>query len=282
MALVAWRAAQHFGYVSITDTGQQMYTKIVCRKVWLCKPRSKEEVAMSAGGRRRYHSRWIYVSAVMAVALVGNRGGSLSGSSTDVARGRTAGVESGQGQQSQPPAWVRHFPLWMDVPTKSFAVLGEGTVRQQRWGVYTFRGKGKAAGKRPCIELATLFYGLGHRGASFTSNSACGPLAPPAEQPVIEESGITVQKKVNGPTVSDTVIAMTVARSVIDVRLHLEPGPSQTKRTRLLSTRQAAKAHVQQFRYVAFGLARKECISAVTAFDETGTQLFETATRDCR
>jgi hypothetical protein len=178
--------------------------------------------------------------------------------------------------RSAQPSWVRQFPLWMDVPTSAFAVLGEGTVRQTRWGIYAFRGTGQRAGQSPCLEDATLYYGGGSGvGASFHSGMACGSLAPPAITPLTTESVVTAQKGLNAPIVSDTVFGTTLASSVSKVKLQLRPGPTQTRQTRLLSASQARKAHLSPFRYVVFGVARKACMSRITGFDVLGAQLFE-------
>jgi hypothetical protein len=222
------------------------------------------------------------IACLSLVALLGLpiTSNSLAGGVLQSARDDGEGLASTAVQPKRAP-WIRSFPLWMGVPTPSFAVLAEGTVRQERWGVYAFRGKGALAAQRPCIELGTLSYGVGS-GGSFSTSAGCGPLAPPAAAPVIKQSGIAVQKKVNGPTVGDTVLAMTLAPSVAQVTVHLRPGPSRTLHTRLLSAKQAVKAHVRQFRYVVLALGHRSCVASVTGYNFAGVQVVSSPARSCQ
>src|SRR5215216_48194 len=67
------------------------------------------------------------------------------------------------------------FPLWKDVPGRSFAVLGEGQLRKgTRWGVYASRvGGGKRGRNNPCISVARIT-----RDGIYGHANRCGPLAP--------------------------------------------------------------------------------------------------------
>lgn len=176
---------------------------------------------------------------------------------------------------------VREFPLWSMVPSRSFAVLDEGIERQQRWGLYTFRGKGAHADQKPCIELVTLYFGSPGGGLSLQGSDGCGVLAPPAHQPVLVHGGITVSKTVKGPAVSDSIFGMTMALNVSSIRVELEPNVVRRFHTRLLSQAQARKARVRQFRYVSFGIAKEVCLAQVTAYDSRGVGLLETKRHKC-
>ncbi len=206
----------------------------------------------------------------MVLLFPGVCGRVLAGQSTDaVARGVSV------------PGWVRDFPLWMGLRGKAFAVLDEGTVRQVRWGVYAFRGTGSFAGEKPCLELAMLSYGGGAGGASFQTNSSCGPLAPPAHRVVLVKNGFSMQKAVNGPTASATVFGMTLGPSVKEVRVGLRPNPAELRATRYVSARQARKAHVQRFRYVAFGIPRAACFEDLMGFDSLHNQVVHIQPERC-
>jgi hypothetical protein len=165
------------------------------------------------------------------------------------------------------PNAVREFPLWSMVPSKLFAVLDEGIVRQQRWGLYAFRGRGPHARQKPCIELVTLYFGSPAGGLSLQDSHSCGMLAPPAKQPLLMEGGITVSKAVEGPTVSDSIFGMAMALNVRDTRLFFEPSMMRRLRLKLLTKDQARKAHLPQFKYLAFGIAKAVCVSRVLALD---------------
>jgi hypothetical protein len=169
---------------------------------------------------------------------------------------------------------VQEFPLWMGVPTRNFAVLNEGVVRQRRWGAYVYKAPGS---KVPCIEIGALYFG--GRGGAFQGGSACGPLAPPASDPLFNQSGFTIQKTIGGPNVSDTVIAVAVAANVARITVDLRPGPAQTRRTQRLSSRQSQKAKVPRLRYMALAVARKVCVAGIRGYDAGGSMLFESVHR---
>jgi hypothetical protein len=227
-------------------------------------------VASAMTYQRNHHgsARWVYMfPTVAAVALLAT-----------VMLCATAQAES---HRPQAPAWVKRFPLWMNVPTEAFAVLDEGIIGHRRWAVYTFRGTAAAAAQRPCIELAYLYYGPGPNAGSFSSSSQCGPLAPPSSNPLIAQSGLSTQEHIGGPVINSTVWGITFGRNVTRVRMTFQPKPASSYATRLLSRRQARKAHLQRFRYLAFGVRRSLCLDAIAGFDSSGLQLFESAFDSC-
>jgi hypothetical protein len=176
-------------------------------------------------------------------------------------------------RRQEPPGRIAQFPLWSTVPVKRFAVLGEGTVRSLRWGIYAFRERGAPA-DRPCIEEAELFFNGG-----FSSGATCGSLAPPADWPVFslfQSSGSE-----GGKAKGASVIGLTFGQNVNRVTVDLGPGPNQTKKTRLLSNAQAKKAGLVTFRYLAFSIARSVCLEGVTGYDEMGEKSLDTSRYDC-
>lgn len=167
---------------------------------------------------------------------------------------------------------AQSFPLWSQLPTKSFAVLGEGVIRSRRWGVYLFRGSGPKGGQRPCIQIVTLRQLP--RGLSVGSGGPeCGAIAPPATVPVAGQS-------VFG-SVGASVVAVVAGAPVSNLRIDLDPGPPRAFATRLLNPRQARKAHVRQVRYVAVALKTAGCIEEIQGLGASGKSIFQTPNRGC-
>jgi hypothetical protein len=77
------------------------------------------------------------------------------------------------------------------------------------------------------------------------------------------------------------VIGVTVGLNIERLKLELFPGPAQTRRTRLLSTAQARKARVEQFRYLAFDVARAVCLERIVGFSSLGEQLLDSELESC-
>src|SRR5215467_8820687 len=69
----------------------------------------------------------------------------------------TAADRTGAKDRGHPNPYSR-FPLWKDVPGRSFAKLGEGSLpNRTRWGVYASKGAAGAANKKlPCVSVATI------------------------------------------------------------------------------------------------------------------------------
>lgn len=209
---------------------------------------------------------------LLAVLQVGGQASSVAAAVSPAVAQSPANFLS-KSKHSQPPQWVKNFPLWMNVPRKSFAVLAEDVTRQRRWGVYAYRGTAPRAGQKPCIEIATLYFGGTKKSASFSSSNACGPLAPPSVQPTVVQSGFSIQKSFNGPTMKDTEIGMILGPEVTKVKMQLGMGREQTRVTRYLSVQQAKKAHITQFRYLAFGVAHAVCLSFIKGFDAEDSEV---------
>lgn len=171
------------------------------------------------------------------------------------------------------------FPLWKDIPVKAFAVVGEGRVRGTRWAAYVFRGASKReGGKRPCIDVAHIA-----ANGAYGYSTECGPLAPvqgPDVPPVFALSGGNHSNGAGGP-IGESLIGVTFAPQVVEVRFELDSDMSIARPTSYLSRRQSKKAHVRRFRYIAMGLAQDVCIKRVTGVDAQGRTVLDAATGEC-
>lgn len=187
----------------------------------------------------------------------------------DVVKGGSGVSQKPKREVQDAPAWVRSFPLWMQVPTSAFAVLDEGVARKTRWGIYVYRGNGPKGAEGPsCIQLGTLYYGepATHRGASFSSVADCGLLAAEARVPTVVAS-LSIRNRADRPY---TVIGMIIAPNVRRVTVELVSGSARTVSTRQLSQFQARKAHTQRLRYLVMRLPRRAVIVGVTGYNASG------------
>lgn len=211
-------------------------------------------------GVRDHAASGVFVAALWSTLMLG---------SGAVAPASAATKHSG----SALPGWVMDIPLSKVLPTQHFAVLGEGVVHGRRWGVYAFANGGQSGAKqRPCIENVTLRYM--HGTVAITNGEpSCGKLAPPSAVPVTTEYVFT--------NVSGIVVGMTLNPTVAAIKLELSKGPRVKVGTRLLNKKQAEKARVTPFRYVAMGLERKACLESIQGLSASGDTLFQTSPLDC-
>lgn len=163
-----------------------------------------------------------------------------------------------------------------DVRSEHFARLASGQRGAVKWAIFTFRGPGTEGGSNPCIEEIDQIY----RG--FTSGTDCGPFAPPADEPTRTEFSTVLPTGKRGVEVPITIVGMVFGKRVRQVRLTMNSGPDVVRQARLLSATQAEKAHVRQFRFLAFDLGRRACVEAVTAFDAGGHEVLSTPRESCR
>jgi hypothetical protein len=237
--------------------------------------REKNREAQSLVSKSQAKSSWMVFRIFIVVLSALSIG--LPHSGVKASGANVGSLRDGHGV----PKEAREFPLWSMVPSKAFAVLDEGVIRQQRWGLYAFRGRAPYAGQKPCIELVTLYFGSPAGGLSLQSNHVCGMLSPPAEQPLLMEGGITVAKTIGGPTVSDSIFGMAMALDVQTARFVFEPNMTRRFHLKLLTKDQARKARLPQFKYIAFGVAKAVCVSQVEATDSHGQTVVETPMQRC-
>lgn len=183
-----------------------------------------------------------------------------------------ATVASQQSPKSSMPSWVMDIPLWKVLPTKQFAILGEGVLRGKRWGVFAYAGNGPRSDRYPCIRSVTLGY---ERGLILINDGgpSCGGLAPPRSVPVTTEHVFTNSVGV--------VVGMTLNEAVASVKLNFSAGADLDVLTKRLNSHQASKAKVRPFRYVAIGVGRKACLEAFSGMAKSGDLLFQTPTQEC-
>jgi hypothetical protein len=170
------------------------------------------------------------------------------------------------------PPWVMNIPLANVLPTNQFATLDEGVLNRRRWAIFTFANDRPGAHGRPCIESVTLRY---EHGVVSTNTGApsCGALAPPRAVPVATEIIFT--------NVAGLIVGMTLDPTVARVEMNFSSGADLDVPTRLLSARQAKKAKVRTFRYVALGIGRKACLEAFEGIAGSGKTLFQTSPQEC-
>ena len=221
------------------------------------------------GGDGGFHALGRYWTACVVVVV--------SGFAMLLADSPAVAVEKGPdaSARNNRQAGAGNYPLWRVLPTRSYAILGEGTVRQTRWGIYAFRQPGKGRNAPVCIEEVGLtFFGM------FNTDIECGVPSPPAEWPPFTLTSASI-KRPESPVVGETVMGMMLGLDVQRVTLHVNPGRSVKRSTRLLSDEQAAKAHVAPFRYLALGLARDLCLDGVDGFDAKGLRVLSTPRANC-
>ena len=172
------------------------------------------------------------------------------------------------------------FPLWKDVPGRSFAKLGEGRLKSgTRWGVYASRvGSRRTRREEPCISAARITV-----GGRYTDAHGCGPLAPQpgSDPPVYVTITGSGQNELNGPVVGESVLGMTFKYQVRSVLLRFSNATEMAHRTRLFNAKQMVKTGLAKFRYIAIGLQRDVCVQEVVGYSATGGQLFSRQTDLC-
>jgi hypothetical protein len=202
-------------------------------------------------------------------------GGAMALSATVLAFGvaphRTPAADGIQGRLGSA---ARAFPLWSQLPSRFFAVLGEGSIHSRRWGVYAYRGSGRNGGQRPCIELVTLRQLSGGLDVA-NAGPECGTVAPPPKHlPLVAWSSFGA--------VDSSVIGIAAGLSVTSVQLSVSGGAERVLGTQILSPAQARKANVRQFRFVATPLPVAGCIESLEGFGASGEVSFQMPRHGCR
>ncbi len=169
------------------------------------------------------------------------------------------------------------FPLWKDIPVKTFAVLATGNVHGSEWAAYGFRGSGGR--NRPCVDIARIT-----ASGAYSYSIECGSLAPDAgasEPPVYALISGTGRKSVDSRPLAESFLSMSLAEKVKKVHLTLRGGASIVRGTKTISTQQGRKAHVARFSYLALGLTRSLYICHVVGWNADGEKILDASTAEC-
>jgi hypothetical protein len=176
------------------------------------------------------------------------------------------------------------FPLWKDVPGRTFAVLGEGSLpKRTRWGVYASRGgTGRKGYENPCISVALITV-FGEYGNAY----ACRPLLPDPERPVSADEPVVYVAiagsgmEPGGAVIGETVMGLSFSLGVRQVVAKFAEGGQIMRQTKLFNARQRTKTHLPPFRYVALGLQRDFCVETVVGYGAADQAEFEAPTDAC-
>jgi len=162
------------------------------------------------------------------------------------------------------------FPLWKDVPGRSFAVLAGGARNGTEWAVFASRAGTSARSKeRPCITVARFT-----RDGRYSNAGSCGPLAPekglryPPIHPLLGETGASY-------------FAVSLSREVKKLEVELGSRKIIRRTPEMLNRHQARKAHLPRFGYIAVRLAEDVCISRLRGFNLEGQLILDSETYEC-
>lgn len=162
------------------------------------------------------------------------------------------------------------FPLWKDVPGRPFAVLAHRSQGKAEWAAFASHvGRSARGRRRPCITVAVFT-----QEGRYANAGSCGPLAPeegeqhPPIHPLIGET-------------TGSYFAISFMRQVHRVVIELGSGVHITRQTKLLTARQARKARVVRFSYLAQSLPSDACIERIKGFATDGDLILDAGTDEC-
>jgi hypothetical protein len=214
------------------------------------------------GNRRPKRSRGRVSAFVFALLAI---------TTCSVAAGEASTSSQGTGQL---PAVVRQFPLWSELPTRSFVILGEGAIAQRRWGIYAYR---QANGERDhvCVQIVSLRYLAASRQLGVSTGSpSCGAVGGVhTSHPIIAEAEFDAVRAI--------VIGIVSPPEVEKLILTAEPGAERVRASKGLSKRRATMAHIARVAYLATAIRPGTCLNGVEGLDARGQVLFETPRRTC-
>lgn len=172
------------------------------------------------------------------------------------------------------PSEFASFPLWKDVPGRSFAKLAEGYLRNgSRWAAFASRvGSGRRGRETPCVTVARI-----SRHGRYGTAHECGPLAPRSSEEPPVMALMTYAEEQSG----ETNLAMSFQTSVRSIIVTSSAGKSYRWHTHLLNSAQRSKGHLPPLRYVATSLEEAICPLRISGYGADGEALFEVATHEC-
>jgi hypothetical protein len=182
-------------------------------------------------------------------------------------------------QRSDPDSYAA-FPLWKDVPGKTFAGLREGRLLNgTRWAAFISKARPvKRAKANPCVTIAkiTRFGEYGHATdcGSPTSDRNTG-------RPIFVEMSASYRAASGTRVVGETVMAFLFSSDIVKLEAQLSSGGSIVTHTQPLKLWQQTKAHLTALRYVALGMLRDVCIRSIAGYDISGSRLVDRETEIC-
>jgi len=167
---------------------------------------------------------------------------------------------------------ARSFPMWKLLPTKSFATLMDQTVGNLRIGIYVYGRGGASAPRRVCIQQ-TVVRDAGPIISASTGNPECSTMYP--NRGFAATLGGFKQNQI-------TAIGLVTGQEATSrVEVEMVPGGVVGRQSKVLSARQARKAHVVPLRYVALTIPAVGCLESIKGLSSAGEVLFGTGARGC-
>ena len=153
-----------------------------------------------------------------------------------------SGTSLGRSESSRQSSAYDDFPLWKDVPGRTFAKLGEDKLRNgSRWAAFASRvGAGTKGRENPCLTVARI-----SRFGEYGAPHGCGPLAPDGEGDPPVMAMMTVSTDLPGQGKGETILSMSFKPSIGSVGLITSNGKTIRRNTHLLNRYQQRKTHLR-------------------------------------
>ena len=169
---------------------------------------------------------------------------------------------------------ARGFSLGSTLPTKRFITLGEGRLKERRWGAFAFRPARAESQAVVCLEIVVL-RDLKRMGqiAIQSGGPECGPVKGSAPQPVLTQFDLS--------GLDTSLLALATPSVVNRVELSNQPHAEIDRRLLLPTHEQKHKAKIQDLAFTVIRTSPISCVEKVTGFKADGAAAFETPARDC-
>ncbi len=159
--------------------------------------------------------------------------------------------------------------------------LAEGRVDGSRWAVFASASHaGGGASDVGCIS-AVAYDPPNHPIEKQACGQLRGPTRPGAPPLYALAPGSAPKASAGAHAFAGSVLGVSVAPSVRELALQLQPSRTTTVPTKYLTGRQAHELHLKRFRYAALALAGSVCVERITGLDRKGKTVFSAAASDC-
>ena len=161
------------------------------------------------------------------------------------------------------------FDLAREIPTKHFALLGEGRIAASYWAAYVFAKSVSSTETVPCAYIGTID-SISPSLGFFKYAGECGAIWPAegVRRPAL--AFIRQRTFYHGQARAEGMGLVLVAQTVRRIRIRFRGDFGVWARARLLSGPDGAKAQVPALRYATFAVHLNRCISGVTAYEAGG------------